>query len=138
MTKEFGAFLRTLTTHDPQGSPIANLAEYRQRLASRPNVDTSDAPQDAYDRQGKPAKHVAPLVVDPTTLDGVEIPERRWIVQDWLPVGYATLLYGDGGTGKTLLAQQLLTACAVGGSWLGMTAEKCKTYAFFCEDDEAG
>jgi RecA-family ATPase len=71
------------------------------------------------------------------TLQGVPVQPREWIVQDWLPVGCTTLLYGDGGTGKTLLAQQLMTSCATGKPWCGMAVTQCRSLAIFCEDDEA-
>ncbi|MFP3020234.1 MAG: AAA family ATPase [Wolbachia sp.] len=63
-------------------------------------------------------------------------PERKWIIKDWLPVGSVTALYGDGGVGKSLLAQQLMTAAAAGKPWLGIDLEQIKTYGVFCEDDE--
>lgn len=75
-------------------------------------------------------------IVDPRDLAGVPVPPRNWIVKDWLPVGHVTLNYGDGGTGKTLLAQQLMTSCAVGADWIGLPVTRCKTFAMFCEDDE--
>ena len=53
-------------------------------------------------------------VIDPSTLAGVPVPERHWLVDDWLGFGYTTALYGNGGIGKTLLAQMLLTASATG------------------------
>ncbi len=36
-----------------------------------------------------------------------------------IPAGNVTLLAGDGGTGKSLLAQQLADATVMGGTWLG-------------------
>ena len=75
------------------------------------------------------------VFVDPCTLDGKPIPERRWIVAEWLPVGVVTLNYGDGGTGKTLLAQQLMTSCATGTAWCGLHVEPCISLGIFCEDD---
>ena len=74
-------------------------------------------------------------ITDPKSLFGVPVPERRWIVQEWLPVGHTTLNFGDGGVGKTLLAQQLMTACATGTPWCGLAVEKCRAFALFCEDD---
>ena len=75
--------------------------------------------------------------VQPPSLYGLPVPPREWVVQDWLPIGAATLLYGDGGTGKTLLAQQLMTSCATGKPWLGLAVLPCRALALFCEDDEA-
>lgn len=79
---------------------------------------------------------VPPLVItDPTTLYRLPIPVRRWIVDDWLPVGHVTLSYGDGGVGKTLLAQQLMTSCATGTPWCGLAVRRCRVFGIFCEDD---
>src|ERR1700722_13711786 len=99
-----------------------------------------DAPKAAVrsSHPGTPAKEPPPpmTVINPCILQGLQVPERQWIVQGWMPVGYTTALYGDGGTGKTLLAQQLMTSCATGRPWLGLAAKKCKVFALFCEDDE--
>src|SRR6185312_14097232 len=52
------------------------------------------------------AKTRAPLIVtSPAKLVGTP-PARRWIVRDCIPCGVVTGLYGDGGIGKSLLAQQ--------------------------------
>ena len=74
-------------------------------------------------------------IIDPTNLAGVPVPDRRWIVDDWLGYGYVTALYGNGGVGKTLLAQILMTATATGLPWLGRRVEPCRSLALFCEDD---
>lgn len=74
-------------------------------------------------------------LVDPRTLAGVPIPIREWIVEDWLPFGHVTISYGDGGVGKTLLAQQLMASCATGAYWMGLTPRRCKVFGLFCEDD---
>jgi RecA-family ATPase len=65
---------------------------------------------------------------------GQPIPEREWLVQDWLPVGHVTSLYGDGGTGKTLLAQQLMTSAAGDLPWMGLRTVRCPAMGLFCED----
>ena len=78
----------------------------------------------------------APLrIINPADYYGHVIPARRWIVQDWIPYGVVTGLYGDGGLGKSLLAQQLQSACACGGEWIGQVAEHVKSIGFYCEDD---
>ncbi len=61
-------------------------------------------------------------IIAPAALQGLAIPERRWIWPEWIPVGAVTALYGDGGTGKSLLAQQLMTACATGAPKIATTA----------------
>lgn len=63
-------------------------------------------------------------------------PARAWVVPEWVPVGVVTALYGDGGIGKTLAAQQLMTSTAVGAPWFGLDVLRGRTLGVFCEDDE--
>ncbi len=74
-------------------------------------------------------------VIDPISLQDRPIPERRWLWHSWIPTGSVTSIYGDGGTGKSLLAQQLATACATGAKFLGFDISPCRTLGVFCEDD---
>lgn len=62
-------------------------------------------------------------------------PPRRWIVRDWIPQGHVTALYGDGGVGKSLLAQQLLSSAALGLPWLGLDTARVRALGVFCEDE---
>ena len=64
-------------------------------------------------------------------------PPRRWVVADWIPDETVTALYGDGGIGKSLLAQQLLTSVALGLPWCGMPVTPGRSLGIFCEDPEA-
>lgn len=73
-------------------------------------------------------------VIYPSELEGKSIPERQWVVKDWIPFHSVTALYGDGGTGKSLLAMQLMTACARGEKWLGLETQQINSFGFFCED----
>jgi RecA-family ATPase len=73
--------------------------------------------------------------VDPTTLHGLPVPPRLWLVPEWIPMMRATSLYGDGGLGKTLLAQMLATSCATGQPWLGLPVQRCRSTLFFAESD---
>lgn len=81
---------------------------------------------------------LSPLrIVDPLTLQDKPVPEREWLWRDWIPMHATTAFYGDGGAGKSLLAQQLMTACAAGQPFLGCEVRRCKVLGLFCEDDEA-
>lgn len=62
-------------------------------------------------------------------------PERLWVVPDWIPDKTTTLFAGDGGIGKSVLAVQLLWACATGREWLGRSVKKCSVLYVSCEDD---
>jgi RecA-family ATPase len=85
----------------------------------------------------EPPAPLPPLkIIRPEQFIGAEIPPRQWIVDKWIPCGVVTGLYGDGGMGKSLLAQQLQTACAGGGEWCGQVVTPVKSLGFFCEDDE--
>jgi RecA-family ATPase len=76
-----------------------------------------------------------PDLVFPTSLRGKPIPPMEWIVDQWIPRREVTLLYGDGGTGKTLIAQQLQASAALGKPWLTLPVLPCKSIGLFCEDD---
>lgn len=62
-------------------------------------------------------------------------PPREWLVPGWLPRRTVTSLYGDGGIGKSLLAQQLAVCMATGQRWLGLDVTPGRVLAIFCEDD---
>ena len=72
--------------------------------------------------------------IDPRDWQG-KPPKREWIIDEWLPRGYVTALYGDGGVGKSLLAQQLMACLATGKSWLGLRTTPMRVYGLMCEDD---
>ncbi len=98
-----------------QGGAVTNLAEERHKR-----------------RQEQPQTSLQHI--DPITWDGQDIPPRQWVVEDWIPSKTVTALYGDGGLGKSLVAQQLLTAAALGRGWLGLPVKPCRAMGFFCED----
>lgn len=64
-------------------------------------------------------------------------PPYRWMVHEIFAAGTVVMLSGDGGAGKSLLAQQLCTAAAIGAEWLGKATRRCKSFYFACEDDDA-
>lgn len=69
-------------------------------------------------------------------LEAREPPEREWIIPHWIPAGHTTLLAGRGGIGKTLLAQHIATALALGHEYLE-PLEPRKVLMWAGEDDEA-
>lgn len=72
----------------------------------------------------------------PAKWQGIEPPPFNWMVDGCFLRGTVAMLSGDGGLGKSLLMQQLCTSAALGRAWLGLSTQKCKTFAMFCEDDE--
>ncbi|MCB1783113.1 MAG: AAA family ATPase [Alphaproteobacteria bacterium] len=75
-------------------------------------------------------------MIYPPNLQNMPIPERKWMIEGLIPWGHTTALYGDGGTGKSLLAMQMMTALALGKPFLGHKTEPVKVMGFFCEDDQ--
>lgn len=75
-------------------------------------------------------------IVQPVQWAGRDIPRHDWMVDGCFLKGTVGMMSGDGGVGKSLLCQQLLTAAALGIPWLGLPTQQCATFGFFCEDDE--
>lgn len=63
------------------------------------------------------------------------VPSRKWLVRGLVPSGTVTLLGGDGGTGKSLVALQLAGAVATGRAWLGLPVERGRALFLSAEDD---
>jgi RecA-family ATPase len=68
-------------------------------------------------------------------LTGQPIPQREWIVPQWIPMHRATGIYAPPGTGKTLSMPLLCTAAPIGKPWLGLPVRQCKSVLLYCEDD---
>lgn len=62
-------------------------------------------------------------------------PPRQWVVQEWVPRSSVTALFGRGGHGKSLLAQQLAVAVSNGLDFLGISTTGGPVLGLFCEDD---
>lgn len=66
------------------------------------------------------------------------IPERKWLIKDWLPHGKLVGLFGDGGIGKSLVVQQLMTALSLNKEIIkgeNNATDGVKCIGIFCEDD---
>lgn len=62
-------------------------------------------------------------------------PQRDWAVDYWLPMAHASLLAGNGGIGKTLLAQILGTCLALDIDYID-TVVKPRRVLFLAGEDE--
>jgi RecA-family ATPase len=96
---------------------------------------SSRAPSPVQTSANEPAA-AAPRIIRLSEFNSRPVKPREWIVPDWIPCGVVTGLYGDGGFGKTLLAQQLQTGTAIGGSWIGLPVQSCASLGVYCEDSE--
>jgi DNA replication protein DnaC len=69
-------------------------------------------------------------------LEGVPVPRRQWLVEDVIPHENVTILGGDGGVGKTILALMLGTSLSTRTPWLGFEAMQGPSLYFGAEDDK--
>lgn len=74
-------------------------------------------------------------IVPAATLASRQVPLRRWHVDGMIPAGTVTSLYGDGGTGKSLVALQLAVSTTVGRPWIGLPVEAGGCLMLTAEDD---
>ncbi|CAA7621149.1 bifunctional DNA primase/polymerase [Magnetospirillum sp. UT-4] len=99
-----------------------------------PPAPVADIEEERRRRRPPGPEPVRLTALDPIAWAGKLPPDRQWIAHDWIPCHTTTALYGDGGVGKTLLAQQLLTAVASNRAWCGLQVKQVKAIGFFCED----
>lgn len=122
-------------TRDQTRATLQTMINGGRAKWHKPNTDNEFEGQ--FDSDTGEFKEVPDDGPDPfaiSTLLGVA-PPRTWLVQDWLPARTVTALYGDGGMGKTLLAQQLAAAYSLGGVWCGLQMPKGNVLCVLCEDD---
>ena len=84
---------------------------------------------------------IVPVRAWPESLDLEALAERepeppRFIIQDWLPAGYATLFAGHGGIGKSGVALHLAVCIAAGRAFFGLETERRRVLYLSCEDRE--
>ena len=63
------------------------------------------------------------------------VKERLWTVDGWIPRGQVTLLYADGGVGKSQIILQLLMNVSLGEPWFGLRTYKGSALYLGAEDD---
>ena len=73
--------------------------------------------------------------VDFASLAHRQPPPREWVVDEYVPRRAVTALFGPGGHGKSLVAQQLASSVANKKPWLGLNVAAGPVLGIFCEDD---
>jgi RecA-family ATPase len=117
--------------------PLQVIAD-RHEAANDNHESASDST--ASDSTAKDTDETAkPLlkVVKPSDWQGKPVPRREWFAADLIPARNVTLLSGDGGTGKSLVALQIGVASALGGvEAIGMKPMPGRVFYLGAEDEE--
>ncbi len=74
-------------------------------------------------------------VLDLAACAARKAPPRQWVIEGWAPANKATLLAGDGGVGKSLLAQIQATCVAIGRPFMGLKTRQASAAYLSWEDD---
>jgi hypothetical protein len=118
----------------PNGNGGAYLTEEELRGPREP-----DYPPDGPSVNAEQAPDTKPPVIlhafNPADWEGKKAPPRKSIVPDHIPDETVTLLYADGGTGKSYLKLQLAVARALAKEWIGLLPEPGRTLVLSTEDD---
>lgn len=61
-------------------------------------------------------------------------PARDWLIEGLAVKKTVMVFNGTGSVGKSLLMQQLMTACAIGGDFLGQRMPQVPSFGWFAED----
>jgi len=100
----------------------------------------SEDREEQFARFAPPGEEAAPSrrqidIVSAADLSERDVPTRCWHVDGMIPAGTVTSLYGDGGTGKSLVALQLAIATVTATAWLGHQVEIGPVIFLTAEDD---
>jgi RecA-family ATPase len=74
--------------------------------------------------------------VNAASLAGKPVPERQWLVPNWIPMEQVTLIYGDGAVGKSLGTLQLGVASATETLWFDQPVKAGPAEYITAEDSE--
>jgi RecA-family ATPase len=75
--------------------------------------------------------------INPAQWHGQDVPRRKWLVPHRIPLANVTMVSGDGASGKTTIALQLVVATVRGTDWLGSMVDHPGPAVFMtAEEDE--
>jgi len=102
-------------------------------------------PDDHAEQPAEPAPQPAPPaaandnnplpLINPADLDGQPVPPRQWFIDGLIPARQVTILNGDGGVGKSLLALQIAAGSALSSEVCGLSPAPGRALYVGAEDD---
>ncbi|MEH2590290.1 RecA-family ATPase [Bradyrhizobium sp. AZCC 1721] len=102
------------------------------------NGETRNEKSNHWEEFTKQYYSIDPLpLIDPRDWHDQPVPERQWLVEGIIPHRAVTLYSGDGGTGKTTTAIQLIVAVALGLQWFGKDVTQGRALLYTAEDESA-
>lgn len=123
-----------------RGAEAVSSAIQGARMVADEAKDSAPAPGDRPS-DGPPPSHDEYESMWPAPLDLEALAKREperpsFIIQDWGPSGYAWLLAGHGGVGKSGIALHLAVCMAAGIPFFGLDVERRRVCYLSCEDRE--
>ena len=115
-----------------QCSPPLEGREVSRIAASVARYDPSEVPAAITPPESK--EGLWPASIDLVELASREPSSPKFIIPDWGPVGYAWLMAGHGGVGKSGIALTLAVCAALGEPFFGLPVEPRKVLYLSCED----
>ena len=129
-------------------NPPLDEEEVSRIVASISRYDPSESGDSWVHTRVSLDQRIADIYADNTS-DGISVfsyanfsdltsnppPARKWLVDEWLPIGSVTVLSSNAGFGKTLTAQQTATHVAAGIPLWGQTVLQGPVIGYLCEDD---
>lgn len=114
---------------------VRNVYRYAEKSLSETDVSSGfGAVEIAEEIEKERTTYESPELVN--WCDLVEQPKpREWVVPGLIPMHEITAFYGEGASGKSLLALQLIVSINKNVLWLGHVLKHCKTLYVSGEDD---
>lgn len=144
-------YLGTMAQNTPSAAHVVRYAELviaeakRRQLAAlgteiaeraaAPGTDPDELRRTAESRlSALEARDVGPKPLDLAELATREPCRPQFIIEDWLPCGYASLLAGHGGAGKSAIALHFAVCIALGHPYFGLQVGRRRVLYLSCED----
>lgn len=120
---------QTINKAFDQKLPLVDIGWLKDELAM-----LATTPKAMGESPSNSVSDLLPIVVA-AKLHGKPVPARLWHVADIIPARNVTMISGDGGTGKSLIALQLAVSTPLGLPWMGCEVAAGKALFLTAEDE---